>query len=63
MKTKEIRLENLTVGFLMEFQQDGGKGIIDGDKRVLRIISEEVADDLERNSEETPYFDLAHALL
>jgi len=60
MKTKEIPFENLTAGFLMEFQQDGGKGIVDGDKRVLRIIPEEVVDDevvddLERKPTESPY--------
>jgi hypothetical protein len=51
MKVKEVPFENLTIAFLMELEQNGGKGIVDGDKRVLRIISEELVDALETDSE------------
>ena len=63
MTVKEIPFENLTVGFLAEFQQDGGKGIIDGDKKVLQIISQKVVDALEANSEESLYFPFGLTLL
>jgi len=51
MKLKEIPLENLTVGALMELQRHGVKGIIDGDKKVLRIIWENELDTLETKFE------------
>lgn len=38
MRAKKIPLEKLTVGTLMRLKQDGLKGIIDGDERVLRIM-------------------------
>ena len=51
MKTKEIPLQNLTVAALMELQRHGVKGIINGDKRVLRIVWENGLDTLETKSE------------
>lgn len=39
MKVKRIPLRKLTVGTLTKLKQDGTKGIIDGDEKVLRIIS------------------------
>lgn len=51
MKAKEIPLQNITVAALMELQRHGVKGIIDGDKRVLRIIWENGLDTLETKSE------------
>jgi len=47
MKVNEIPLEDLTMGGLMELQRHGVKGIIDGDKRVFRIIWEDGLDTLE----------------
>ncbi len=47
MKVEEIPLENLAVGVLMELQRYEVKGIIDGDKKVLRVIWEEEVDTLE----------------
>jgi hypothetical protein len=51
MKAKEIPLQNLTVAALMALQRHGVKGIIDGDKRVLRIVLENGLDTLETKSE------------
>jgi len=47
MKVKEIPLGDLTIGALMELQRHGVKGIIDGDKKVFRIIWEDELDTLE----------------
>lgn len=46
MKVNEIPLEDLTIGWLMELQRHGVKGIIDGDKRVFRTIWEDELDTL-----------------
>jgi len=51
MKAKEIPLGNLTIGALMELQRHGVKGIIDGDKKVFRIIWEDELDTLETRFE------------
>ncbi len=39
MKVKQIPFKNLTVGALMELQKSGVTGIVDGDKKVIRIMS------------------------
>jgi len=51
VKVKEIPLGDLTVGGLMELQRHGVKGIIDGDKKVFRIIWEGELDTLETRFE------------
>jgi len=39
MTVKQIPFKNLTVGALMELEKRGVQGIVDGDKKVIRIIS------------------------
>lgn len=39
MKVTRIPLRRLTMGTLMMLKQDSIKGIIDGDEKVLRIVS------------------------
>jgi len=39
MTVKQIPFKNLTVGALMELRRKGVKGIVDGDKKVIRIMS------------------------
>ena len=46
MKVKEIPVEHLTVEGLMELLQGGVKGIVDGDKRVLRSTLRSISEEL-----------------
>ena len=46
MKVKEIPVENLTLEGLMELLQGGVKGIVDGDKRVLRSVLRSISEEL-----------------
>ena len=46
MKVKEIPVENLTLEGLMELLQGGVKGIVDGDKRVLRSVLRTISEEL-----------------
>ncbi len=39
MKVKQIPFKNLTVGDLIELRRSGVQGIVDGDKKVIRIMS------------------------
>jgi hypothetical protein len=39
MKAKQIPFKDLTVGALMELQKSGVRAIVDGDKKVIRIMS------------------------
>jgi len=51
MKVEEVAFENLTVEELMELAQNGAKAIVDGDKKVLRMIREDELDTLETKLE------------
>jgi len=51
MKVIEIPFEKLTLGLLNELQQDGVEGIMDGDKKALRLTSVYIVDIVETNSE------------
>ncbi len=53
-KVIEIPFEKLTLELLNELRQHGVEGIMDGDKKVLRLTSVYVIDILETNSE--PFF-------
>jgi hypothetical protein len=39
-KVRQIPFKDLTVGALMELRKSGVRAIVDGDKRVIRIISQ-----------------------
>jgi hypothetical protein len=39
MKVKQIPFKNLTVGDLMELRKSGVRAVVDGDKKVIRIMS------------------------
>jgi hypothetical protein len=39
MKVKQIPFKNLTVGALIELRKSGVRAIVDGDKKVIQIMS------------------------
>jgi hypothetical protein len=51
MKVEEVPFENLTLEELMELAQNGAKAIVDGDKRVVRIIPEGLVDGIKIKAE------------
>lgn len=51
MKLKEIPFENLTVGMLRQSKQDGIIAIVDGDKKVFRIVRRRAVNKLQTESE------------
>jgi len=51
MKLKEIPFENLTVGMLRQSKQDGMIAIVDGDKKVFRIVRRRAVNKLQTESE------------
>lgn len=53
-KVIEIPFEKLTLELLNELRQHGVEGIMDGDKKALRLTSVYVVDILETNSK--PFF-------
>jgi len=51
MKLKETPFEDLTVGMLRQFGQDGMIAVVDGDKKVFRIMPRRAVDKLQIESE------------
>lgn len=51
MKLKEVPFENVTVGMLRQFEQDGIIAIADGDKKVFRIMPRSAVNKLQMESE------------
>jgi len=51
MKLKEIPFGNLTVGMLRQSKQDGMIAIVDGDKKVFRIVRRRAVNKLQTESE------------
>ena len=51
MKVEEVPFENLTVEELVELAQNGAKAIVDGDKRVVRIVPQGLVDGIKRKAE------------
>ena len=51
MKLKEVPFENVTVGMLKQFEQDGITAIADGDKKVFRIMPRRAVSKLQMESE------------
>lgn len=51
MKLKEVPFENVTVGMLRQFEQDGIIAIADGDKKVFRIMPRRAVNKLQMEAE------------
>jgi len=51
MKVEEVPFENLTIEELMELAQNGARAIVDGDKKVFRIMPRRSVDNLQAESE------------
>jgi len=51
MKLKEVPFQNVTVGMLKQFEQDGITAIADGDKKVFRIMPRRAVSKLQMESE------------
>lgn len=51
MKVEEVPFENLTLEELMELAQNGARAIVDGDKRVVRIVPEGLVEGIKIKAE------------
>lgn len=51
MKLKEVPFQNVTVGMLKQFEQDGIVAIADGDKKVFRVMPRRAVSKLQMESE------------